>query len=76
MRSIASKIRIVQISQLRPFPKNNLNHLGVAASPPLPYGFRFAHGFATASRPYRQLTHNQFFILSKYFFRLTILNFN
>jgi hypothetical protein len=27
--------------------------------PPLPYGFRFAHGFATASRPSRQLT--QFF---------------
>ncbi len=25
--------------------------------PPLPSGFRFAHGFATASRPSRQLTH-------------------
>ena len=34
----------------------NQENLGVAASPPLPYGFRFAHGFATASRPSRQLT--------------------
>ena len=32
------------------------NHLGVTPSGPLPSEFRFAHGFATASRPSRQLT--------------------